>query len=864
MYTCNLATPWQVLGFCMHFLMALYTGSRLVDDAGCMRRPLTAALVARAVAEARPTVVSLAVVLWQRLAGLLNSGEVERGAFASVRLAVWGGAQLSAHTATTLRSYGIPLLATYGQTETCAYALVGRLDETESYAAMLPLSPHVSYLLRQNVPSNVHGHAMLGIGELVLVGYFGARRSAALATSAPESERVAQYYSTGDLFKEVVVDGQRMLEHVCRADDVLAHTSGEMTNPIPIEAAIIGVCAEHFSCVCLIGSALPRPVLVTELQYGLEMSPSAEAALHAGILEANRASPAYSAIRAEYVITVAPPRHAPLPRTAKGNVRRGATHRRFAHQLARWFGEAGVPQDVLESLEDENCILGCQISRDGLQSEEQSFQRESTRNAPGVDMDSLQGSVQVTPSTNWVVASHMYLVAMSLVLLHHMTKLKESCGHFGRGLNALEAFGEAAAMPSFCLLAGVSDNRQPSAAAMRKLAATTSILFAICLYVAYYSSVPDHVHWFYRHMVFGANRGMQKAPYREYFVMHTWFMLALPVWRCLNAAARTLGIKRALPAVGVLIHFGCWGNNCRWPLLRHPHDFEESVAAYGYFSGSRWLKAFAAWLPQNDLSVIGPFTLFYATLPYLMPSDFPYSLPNPFANACGRAWTNVTYNVSRAATRTLWLVSLSALLAVFSDPALLDVTGKALWHSKRAYGCDVSVFPPRALVVRADTLAPCGNGSAGSWSFRALLLDGVGVVLSLVGVLGLAALVPRHRTTWTEAGERTFAVYILHPYILPAVEVPISALAQVAAEAIHPEAVAPIAFLCAIVLCRALALPVLELLQIGKCASWTTAAIERCLFEARKISQGKTWTRASTEQQPLMGGDDNVVIRAAY
>lgn len=113
--------------------------------------------------------------------------------------------------------------------------------------------------------------------------------------------------------------------------------------------------------------------------------------------------------------------------------------------------------------------------------------------------------------------------------------------------------------------------------------------------------VDAQAHWFYRYVLFASNRGTGKAPYREYFVMHTWFMIALPVWRFLHATLRSLGLRSLLPGLCILCHFGCWGNNCRWPFLRHPHEFEESFAAYGYFGGSRTSKAFAAVLPQNDL-----------------------------------------------------------------------------------------------------------------------------------------------------------------------------------------------------------------------------------------------------------------------
>ena len=308
-------------------------------------------------------------------------------------------------------------------------------------------------------------------------------------------------------------------------------------------------------------------------------------------------------------------------------------------------------------------------------------------------------------------------------------------------------------------------------------------------------------------MVFGINKGVMKAPFREYFVMHTWFMVALPAWRFLHASLRSLRLHFLLPVLGVLCHFGCWGNNCTWPLLRHPHELEESVIAYGYFGGSRMLKALSAALPQNDVSVAGPFMLFYATIPALLHTEFPAVLPSPISRSAGIRSGCVGALKAQLFARVLWGMGLLALLAVFSDPALHPLLDTALWHSKRAYGCSQGVFPPRSLTVRIDELAPCGAGRAGGWDLHSLVLDLVGVMLSVLAILGAAAVMPRHRTSWMEAGERTLSVYAIHLYVLPALEVPFTATVQAAAFFLHPEIAAAVALGGSIVLVRALALP---------------------------------------------------------
>lgn len=767
---------------------------------------------------------------------------------------------MSSQLAAALIAHKLPLLATYGQTETCGYVLGGRIAQQCMHAAMLPISPSVGFQLASD---GAHPHS-LGEreegAELLLFGCASARSAQARdGVVAPTSrDSASELYSkaaphpTGDLFRLVDVGGVTMLEFVCRSDDVLLLTSGEMSNPLLIELTLFECCSDDFSAFCVLGNGLPRPVLVAELRDAAAPSPTVVESLAAAIAHVNRIVPSYSTLRAEHVIVVSPLLHQPLPRSVKGQVRRAELHHRFARQLQLWFGDAGVELSSDEAAE-AGCLLGCLRGSADVRTAAGSSSPTAEGAVVGVSVDSLQltSSSHQPVAAGGEVVAHIYMIAMSLVLLHHMTKLKEGCAQCGRGLLALEALGEAVAMPTFCVLAGISDQRQPTASAMRKLAVKTTVLFGISLYITYFSSLPDNVHWFYRYMIFGINKGMQKAPYREYFVMHTWFLIALPAWRLLHAALRSFGWERALPALGVLIHFGCWGNNCRWPFLRHPHDLEDSVVAYGYFSGSRFLKSIATSLPQNDLSVIAPFTLFYATLPSLMPRDFPTRIPNPFKHVRQPLQTPFNNVRVQAFARGFWAVGLLAMLAVFSDPALRHMTDLAFWHSKRAYGCEKSVFPPRLLVVRTDALTPCGQNGVGAWSFSGFALDAVGVALSTLGIVGLAAVVPRFRTAWTEAGERTFAVYILHLYVLPAVEVPFTAFAQVIAHAIHPEAVAPVALIGAVVLCRALALPLLELHYFAPFFEFVSKLCDRCITYVRLSWAPRKVLPA--EHEPLIG-----------
>lgn len=198
-----------------------------------------------------------------------------------------------------------------------------------------------------------------------------------------------------------------------------------------------------------------------------------------------RKSPTYSALLPEHVLLVSPPRHPPLPRTAKGNIQRQVTQRRFEGQLLRWFrGTPGTETLVVDAGAPDFQVgwLSSPLLHESLA-------------IVGVTIDSLQ-SAPCTPQTSShssVVFAHFYVFSMALVLLHHMPKLREGCTHCGVFFNALETLGEAVAMPAFCVLAGVRDRQLASAAAMWKVTAHTTLLLGGCLYLAYFSSMPDKV-----------------------------------------------------------------------------------------------------------------------------------------------------------------------------------------------------------------------------------------------------------------------------------------------------------------------------------------------------------------------------------
>ena len=834
-------TPYfHVMGFVANFAFNLQARCRTFVLADVEAR-LSPRLMLDACATLRPTVINTVpwivegLVALVREGALASSGEEARAVLSRLHLLTYGGGALPAHCPPVLAASGVLLCCTYGQTELAGPVLFGKPGGDPDL-----LRPFVSVSYRLDRDESIDGEDE---GELALLhnasatpGYLTYPGTPQYRRLAGTSTRVAKVagterggdttveYLTGDRFRLERRDDGEWLRYLCRKDDLLVHTSGEMSNPNPSEQAVLAACAPILTeggCV-MCGNHMPRPCLVLELDDMSHASPHATADVEmilGALRAANARQPSYSAVLPQLVWLVPP---ASLPRTVKGAIQRTVVERMMRDdQMPRGSVRGLVPRAQAPTLELDVADGGADEWADSLQ------------HAASHGRDGGAGGSSTAAGSLQVVVSHIYLVGMALVILHHLPKVREGCAAgCGVGMGALELFGEAVAMPAFATLAGVRDRALRTPAEMRRAALQTGLLLGTALAVAHFTGVAARVWWFYRYLVFSTNRGALKAPAREYFLMHLWFMLALPAWRLAHAALFSAGWRSALPPTAALLHFACWGANCRWPFVRHPHELDASIASMGLYSHMPWLRTLAAALPQNDVSVAAPYFFYYATLPALLPAGFPLALPPP----PHPIWLR---GISRARlARALWVVVCFALLAACACAATLPSAATAalpvatpssnatlatvvatahnlrtlleasFYHSKRAYGCTGTVFPPRPLVLATDAARPCGGtDGAGGWSVRGVLLDALGTTLSSIGVIGVAASVPRAPTSWTAVGSQTLSVYLLHLYVLPAVDYPLSYLVQAAAYFGHPETAAPAALLGSLLVMRALAMP---------------------------------------------------------
>ena len=120
-------------------------------------------------------------------------------------------------------------------------------------------------------------------------------------------------------------DAEPMVRFACRSDEVLVHSTGEMTNPIPTEQLVLARCASHVRHAVFVQVAHhARGSLIVELAPDADFADAA-AELQAALQEANRDLLAtYSRISNRQVWLLRPPIDQPLELTEKGNVRRRA------------------------------------------------------------------------------------------------------------------------------------------------------------------------------------------------------------------------------------------------------------------------------------------------------------------------------------------------------------------------------------------------------------------------------------------------------------------------------------------------------------------------------------------------------------
>ena len=184
-------------------------------------------------------------------------------------------------------------------------------------------------------------------GSLVLVGLGSATPGYLKLASETRKYRpltdagktTTQRFATGDRFARVTIDGQlgEWLLYRCREDDLLVHTSGEMTNPLPIEQQFQAHAPALVTLACCVGDGLTQPLLLVELASNRIDAEDAKthAQLLAALDGANAGQPAYSHVKPQHVLLLPPEA---LPKTVKGTAQRGKAAKQYSEEIHAALG----------------------------------------------------------------------------------------------------------------------------------------------------------------------------------------------------------------------------------------------------------------------------------------------------------------------------------------------------------------------------------------------------------------------------------------------------------------------------------------------------------------------------------------------
>ena len=314
---------FHVIGFTNNFLYNLYAGVRCMVHADAPRVPLGGSLLLRACSELRPSILDTVPALLSSLAGEIPAGqrggggggaaggtgglficESDAATLRSCAAVLYGGAALAADVAEVLSGSGVALYSQYGQTELGGMALMGAPG-----GAPGTLRPVGGISVRLDQPTGAARDALKGggggedegeqsaSGELVLSGvgsltpgywqldgevplsiHAPSRAPTPVAARAERGGADGGEWATGDVF-EPLPGG--WIRHVCRRDELLLHTSGEMTNPAAVEstiAASLKRAGVPLADCCVFGAGRPVPALVIELREHAPLLASADVA----------------------------------------------------------------------------------------------------------------------------------------------------------------------------------------------------------------------------------------------------------------------------------------------------------------------------------------------------------------------------------------------------------------------------------------------------------------------------------------------------------------------------------------------------------------------------------------------------------
>ena len=355
-------------------------------------------------------------------------------------------------------------------------------------------------------------------------------------------------------------------------------------------------------------------------------------------------------------------------------------------------------------------------------------------------------------------AAHLSFFAMYITLLHHYPHLWLRSEPAHSPVVLISHF-EVMAMAAFMVLSGVSDQRAPSINARLSQAGVALAVAALFFYIL--NPIAEHLM---KDILGGGTAGGKRAPPNVKKALtisgllsaHLWFLVELAAFKLLDAILMALRIPRWLAGLGALAsHFYCaFDDACPWPMGR----------AYG----ERWSTAslptqpaFVMTATQKRLHGLRftPLLPFYATLPVLLPADFPASLPTlPVRNLHGQQ-----------VARCVWAVLAIGGGVMLAVPGATDHFPRS-WYLSAFHGNGERGVASVSAVWRSFLAFQSSQPDATKVTKAAFLIaDGAHLIFTAALVVAVAAWMPRQPSFLSRAGTNTLTCYMFHYMLFPVV-----------------------------------------------------------------------------------------------
>jgi len=581
-------------------------------------------------------------------------------------------------------------------------------------------------------------------------------------------------YNTNDVFLET---DPGYICHICRADDLIVHSSGEKTNPVPLEVLLKKECAAAVARLCLIGTNKPRPVLIVELSDEGASDPNTTAfTLYTAINATNESAPPYSRIEWKQCLVVVPGEHPTLPVSGKGNVQRSMTEKRFVPDMDLVFqaGQAAAAADKADDIPVvlkqaaidaysaaaslANRLLGREVNAHALKEplmagngyppvlssvevkgadepatcahnwidahlpDEERAQDEAAAGFDSLDFAQMMSGVR-SPAD--AMRGHMYWFLMFCVVTRHIVHKYQQhatvlsrAGMAPASLAGIHNVFGTFAIPGFIALVGWRDSIVPPRT-MTHL--KRQILLPLMIVLLMEFGVPLVLRAIYPRIGYDATAVRNQA-LLPYFA--SWLLLMITICRALLMLTNALRVPRtAVAALAVAVHFSCAFMECPWPLTRYGRHFNTEGMVR---------------------PVLSAYWIYYTLLPMVLPSSFLTDVPPSF-------------RVKRVA-----LPIVSAVFVVAVGWWALDNfnTEFSCGADRRRYGCDPADWSYKKTHLSLG--AYLVSDECAGFTLFDLWEDVWHNALSFAMIIAVGHLMPKKATIFSAIGECSLVCLVVH------------------------------------------------------------------------------------------------------